>query len=61
VNRVVVDVLKQAEDLLPLALQVGLVQLPVPGIQFDLEDLLLLLRQVLAATLLLGPPHDQAA
>ncbi len=41
-----VHVADQAEDLLPLALQMGLVDLAVPRVQVDLEHLLLLGREV---------------
>ena len=43
---VAVEVVDQAEDLLPLALQPGLVELAVARVELDLERLLLLRRQV---------------
>ena len=55
---VAVEVVEQAEDLLPLALQVRLVELAVPRVQLDLEHLLLLGRQV-GGDLLLGAALDQ--
>jgi hypothetical protein len=54
----VVDVAEQAEDLLPLPLQVRLVQPAVPRMQLDLEYLFLLLGQV-GRDLLLGAAHDE--
>ena len=53
-----VQVVDQAEHLLPLALQVSLVQLAVLRVQLDLEHLLLLGREV-GGDLLLRPPPDQ--
>ena len=55
---VVIEVIEQAEYFLPLALQVSVVELPVPRVQLDREHLLLLLRQV-GGDLLLSPAHDQ--
>ena len=53
-----VDVGEQPEDLLPLPLQVRLVELAVPRVQFHLEHLLLLRRQV-GGHLLLGAALEQ--
>jgi hypothetical protein len=57
-NRLGLHVAQEPEDLLPLPVQVGLVELLVPGVEIELEDLLLLLGQV-GGDLLLGPAQDQ--
>ena len=51
-------VVDQAEDLLPLPLQVGLIHVAVLRIHLQLDDLFLLRRQVLR-DLLLGPAEHQ--
>ena len=43
---VAIKIFDQAQDLLPFSLQVRLVDPPVPGVQLDLDDLLLLGRQL---------------
>ena len=55
---VVREVIDQPEDLLPLPLQLPLVDHAVPGMQIHLEHLLLLGGQV-RGHLLLRAPHDQ--
>ena len=53
-----VEVAQQPEDLLALALEVGVVQLPVPRVQVDEEHLLLLGRQI-GGDQLLGAALDE--
>ena len=55
---VAVEVVEQAEDLLALALQVGVVELAVARVEVDLERLLLLRRQV-GGDELLGAALDE--
>ena len=47
---VAIEVVEQAEDLLPLALQPSVVELAVTWMEIDLEGLLLLRRQVAATS-----------
>ena len=54
---VLLHVAQEPEDLLALPVEVGLVELLVPGVEIELEDLLLLLGQV-GDDLLLGPAQD---
>ena len=58
-NRLRVDVVDQAEHLLPLALQVRLVDAAVPRVQLDLQHLLLLRRQVGGDLLLGAAQHER--
>ena len=58
VKRLRVEVVDQAEHLLPLPLQVGLVEPLVPRVQLDLDHLLLLGRQ-LGRDGVLGPPQQE--
>ena len=57
-NRFLSDVVEQSENLLPFALQVGVVDRAMARMQLDLEYLLLLGRQV-RSHLFLGAPHHQ--
>ena len=57
---VLIHVLHQAQDLLPFALQVGVVDLAVLRRQLDVEDLLLLGRQVGGHGVLGAPEHERA-
>jgi hypothetical protein len=55
---VAVDVVDEPQHLLPLALQVPLVDAPVPRVELDRKHLLLL-RGEFGSHLFLGPPADQ--
>ena len=56
---VAIEVAEQPEDLLPLALQVGVVDLAVARVEVDLEGLLLLGRQVARDELLRAPLDER--
>ena len=57
---VAIKIFDQSQDLLPFALQMRLVDPPMPGVQLDLDDLLLLGRQLGCDALLGAAQHQRA-